>query len=66
MDKNKMLNEIESKLNVVNKGLFNPEDFSDEKVGEIEEIHGMVTGRSTITAIEQSAIIEELSKIRNS
>lgn len=66
MDKDKMLNEIEEKLNVVNKGMFKPEYFNDESIGEIEEIHSMVTGRPTITAIEQSAIIEELSKLRNS
>lgn len=66
MDKAKMLNDIEEKLNVVNKGMFKPEFFDDESVGEIEEIHNMVTGRSTISAIEQSAIIEELSKLSKS
>lgn len=66
MDKATMLNEIEEKLNVVNKGMFKPEFFEDENVGEIEEIHSMVTGRSSISAIEQSAIIEELSKLSNS
>ncbi|KKK34223.1 hypothetical protein WN59_08060 [Salinicoccus sediminis] len=66
MDKGTMLNDIEDKLNVVNKGMFKPEDFNDESLGEIEEIHSMVTGRTSISAIEQSAIIEELSKLRNS
>ncbi|WP_411842287.1 DUF1128 family protein [Salinicoccus sp. HZC-1] len=64
MDKSKMLEEIEDKLKVVNKGMFRPEDFDDANIEEIEEIHNMVKSRSTISAIEQSAIIEELSKLR--
>lgn len=66
MDKDKMLNEIEDKLKVVNKGMFRSEDFDDANIDEIEGIHNMVTSRSNISAIEQSAIIEELSKLRNS
>ncbi|MFC3418549.1 DUF1128 family protein [Salinicoccus hispanicus] len=64
MHKAEMLKEIEDALNVVNKGLFNPEDFDDSNIDEIRDIHGMVTSRSQVTANEQSAIIEELSKLR--
>ncbi|GAA3714037.1 MULTISPECIES: DUF1128 family protein [Salinicoccus] len=64
MDKEKMLKDIESSLNVVNKGVFNAEDFSDDNVEQLNEIHEMVTSRNQITAIEQTAIIEELSKLR--
>ncbi|MCG1010950.1 DUF1128 family protein [Salinicoccus sp. ID82-1] len=64
MQKAEMLKEIEEALNVVNKGLFNPDDFDDSKTEEIKDIHEMVTSRNQITAIEQSAIIEELSKLR--
>ncbi|CAM2810324.1 MULTISPECIES: DUF1128 family protein [Salinicoccus] len=64
MNKADMLKEIEESLNVVNKGLFNADDFDDGNTEEIREIHEMVTGRNQITAIEQSAIIEELSKLR--
>lgn len=64
MDKKKMLKDIESSLNVVNKGVFNAEDFSDDNIEQLNEIHEMVTSRNQITAIEQTAIIEELSKLR--
>lgn len=64
MQKAEMLKELEDALNVVNKGVFNPEDFDDSKTDQIGEIHEMVTSRSQVTAIEQSAIIEELSKLR--
>ncbi|GAB3059801.1 DUF1128 family protein [Salinicoccus sesuvii] len=64
MQKSEMLKELEEALNVVNKGVFNPEDFDDDNTEEIREIHKMVTSRREVTAIEQSAIIEELSKLR--
>ena len=37
MDKETMLKEIEVKLKVVNKGVLNAEDFSDDHNEEIEE-----------------------------
>ena len=64
MDKEQMLKEIEDKLNVVNKGLFQPDDFDESSMEEIEEIHQMVISRPQITANEQSAIIQEISKLR--
>ena len=64
MDKEQMLKEIEDKLNVVNKGLFQPDDFDESNMEEIEEIHQMVISRPKITANEQSAIIQEISKLR--
>lgn len=64
MDKGEMLNKIEERLNVVNKGLFDPEDYSDDYLEEITEFYKMVTARGEISARDQSAIIEELSKLR--
>lgn len=46
MNKADMLKEIEESLNVVNKGLFNADDFDDGNTEEIREIHEMVTGRN--------------------
>lgn len=64
MDKETMLKEIEAKLNVVNKGMLKPEAFSDAREEEIAEYHKMVTSRNEISPMEQTAILEELSKLR--
>ncbi len=64
MDKEQMLKEIEEKLKVVNKGLLKPEGFSDDHMADIEEYHKMVTSRNEISPMEQTAILEELSKLR--
>lgn len=64
MNKGEMLEAIEERLNVVNKGLFKPEDFHDDYLEEITEFYKMVTARGDISPREQSAIIEELSKLR--
>ncbi len=64
MDKEQILNEIIQKLNVVNKGVFNAEDYSDEKISELNDIKELLDSRRQISTSEQSAIIEELSKMR--
>lgn len=64
MDKEQILNEIIQKLNVVNKGVFKAEDYSDEKISELNDIKELLDSRSQISTSEQSAIIEELSKMR--
>ncbi|CEA03951.1 hypothetical protein BN1048_02266 [Jeotgalicoccus saudimassiliensis] len=64
MDKEQILNDIIKQLNVVNKGVFKAEDYSDEKISELNDIKVMLESRRQISAGEQSAIIEELSKMR--
>lgn len=64
MDKEEMLKDIEDKLKVVNKGLFQPDDFDDSNTEDIKDIHQMVVSRQQITANEQKAIIQEISKLR--
>ena len=64
MDKEQILNYIVKHLNVVNKGVFKADDYSDNKVEELNDIKNMLESRKQISAIEQSAIIEELSKLR--
>lgn len=64
MDKAEILNDIVLKLNVVNKGVFKPEDYSDEKISELNDIKEMLESRRQISTAEQSAIIDELSKMR--
>ncbi|MGO1923982.1 MAG: DUF1128 family protein [Jeotgalicoccus sp.] len=64
MDKEQILNDIIQKLNVVNKSVFKAEDYSDEKISELNDIKEMLESRKQISTSEQSAIIEELSKMR--
>ena len=64
MDKTQILEDIVLKLNVVNRGIFKPDDYSDEKVSELNDIKEMLESRGQISAAEQSAVIEELSKMR--
>lgn len=64
MDKETMLKEIEEKLKVVNKGMLNPEDFDDSRKEEIEDYHKMLKSRNDISAMEQTAVLNELSKLR--
>ena len=64
MDNEQILNDIVKHLNVVNKGVFKADDYSDNKVEELNDIKNMLESRKQISAIEQSAIIEELSKLR--
>ena len=64
MDKTQILEDIVQKLNVVNRGIFKPDDYSDEKVSELNDIKEMLESRGQISAAEQSAVIEELSKMR--
>lgn len=64
MDKATMLKEIEEKLKVVNKGILKPEDFDESHTEEIEDYHKMLTSRNDVSAMEQTAILDELSKLR--
>lgn len=64
MNKEEILNDIVNQLNVVNKGIFKAEDYSDDKVTELNDIKSMLESRKQISAAEQSAVIEELSKMR--
>mgnify|MGYP001940082010 FL=1 len=64
MNKEEILSDIVEHLNVVNKGIFKAEDYSDDKLTELNDIKKMLQSRKQISAAEQSAVIEELSKMR--
>lgn len=64
MNKEEILDDIVKHLKVVNKSVFRAEDYSDEKVSELNDIRDLLVSRKQISAQEQSAIIEELSKMR--
>lgn len=64
MNKEEILDDIVKHLNVVNKSVFKAEDYSDEKVSELNDIRDLLVSRKQISTQEQSAIIDELSKMR--
>lgn len=64
MEKEQILKEIVTHLKVVNKSIFKPEDYSDEKISELNDIKELLASRKQISLQEQSAIIDELSKMR--
>lgn len=64
MDKETMLKEIEQKLKIVNKGILKPEDFDDSQIEELEDYHRMLKARNDVSPMEQTAILDELSKMR--
>jgi len=64
LDKETILKEIEKKLKIVNKGILKPEDFDDSQKEELEDYHRMLSGRNDVSPMEQTAILDELSKMR--
>lgn len=64
MSKETLLKDLEDKLNVVNRGIFKAEAYPDSALEEIRSIHQLVTMRKNLTPSEQTALIEELSRLR--
>ncbi|AVP37678.1 DUF1128 domain-containing protein [Staphylococcus felis] len=61
-----MILEIRDRLNLVNKGLIDPENFSESNQEEIEDIYAFVMSKSNFTPSEMSGITEALGQIRKS
>ncbi|GEN55751.1 hypothetical protein GCM10012290_03370 [Halolactibacillus alkaliphilus] len=59
-----LLNTLKAKINVVNDGLFNPEDFNPDKVKELEELVNFIKMRSHLSLQENEAVIAELKTLR--
>ena len=64
MSKEQLLKDLENKLKVVNKGIFRAEAYPDSAEPEIKEIHAMVVRHDNLSPNEQTAVIEELSRLR--
>ena len=64
MSKETLLKDLEDKLNVVNRGIFKAEAYPDSALEEIRSIHQLVTIRQNLSPSEQTALIEELSRLR--
>ncbi|MFC3901257.1 DUF1128 family protein [Aliicoccus persicus] len=64
MSKEQFLKDLESKLNVVNRGIFKAEAYPDSAFEDIQSLHQMVSSRQNLSPNEKTAIIEELSRLR--
>jgi uncharacterized protein YfkK (UPF0435 family) len=59
-----MMDAISERLQVVNRGLFNAEDFDSNCVDDLQDIHHMIMKKQTFSISERDAILTELSKMR--
>lgn len=59
-----LLDTLQSKLNVVNDGLFNPEDFDPEKIDELQALVHFIQSRDHLSLQENEAVISELRALR--
>ncbi|EIA5726067.1 DUF1128 domain-containing protein [Staphylococcus pseudintermedius] len=59
-----MIIEIRNRLNLVNPGLIDPENYSENDREDIEDIHAFVTSKRDFTPREMTGITEALGDIR--
>ncbi|EIU0294597.1 DUF1128 domain-containing protein [Staphylococcus pseudintermedius] len=59
-----MIIEICNRLNLVNPGLIDPENYSENDREDIEDIHAFVTSKRDFTPREMTGITEALGDIR--
>ncbi|EPE9891197.1 DUF1128 family protein [Staphylococcus pseudintermedius] len=59
-----MIIEIRNRLKLVNPGLIDPENYSENDREDIEDIHAFVTSKRDFTPREMTGITEALGDIR--
>lgn len=59
-----MINELATKLQVVNRGLMDPEDYDMKHFEEIKDLFDMVQHKDQLSVSEIQAIVGELGKYR--
>ncbi|ULG71531.1 DUF1128 family protein [Macrococcus brunensis] len=64
MNKEAMLEDIMSKLKLINKGVINAEDIDDSKEEDLKELHTMVMKRDNVSPSEIAAITDALGQLR--
>jgi uncharacterized protein YfkK (UPF0435 family) len=63
---NQMVEEISQKLNMLNVGVIRVDDFNEEKMEEIADLHHMVMKKDSFSPSEMQAIAQELATLRKS
>ncbi|MBS4179220.1 DUF1128 domain-containing protein [Lederbergia citrea] len=61
-----MMNQIISKLRMVNIGAINPESVNSEMYEDLHDIYKLVMKKETFSPNEMQAIVEELGRLRKS
>lgn len=61
-----MITDIREQLNLVNRGLIDPANFSEAHYDEIKEIHEFVMSKNDFTPSEMNGITEVLGELRQS
>lgn len=59
-----LLKTLQSRLNVVNEGVFNPEDFDPDKIDDLAALVNFIEARSHLSLQENEAVITELKALR--
>ncbi|TDL98354.1 DUF1128 family protein [Macrococcus brunensis] len=59
-----MLEDIMSKLKLINKGVINAEDIDDSKEEDLKDLHTMVMKRDNVSPSEIAAITDALGQLR--
>lgn len=59
-----MIEEIKTKLRMVNVDAMKPEHFNASQYEDLKELYEMVASRDTITPNEMQAIAQELGSLR--
>ena len=59
-----MIEQITTKLKMVNVGALNPSHFNLDKYEDIRDIYEMVMKKNTFSPNEMQAIVEELGTLR--
>ncbi|MFC4735573.1 DUF1128 domain-containing protein [Bacillus daqingensis] len=61
----KMIDDIKTKLQIVNAGAMKSEFYAADQYEEIKEIHQMVMAKPSFSVNEMDAIVSELGAMRN-
>ncbi|MFC0524108.1 DUF1128 domain-containing protein [Pontibacillus salicampi] len=59
-----MINQLAEQLQVVNRGLMDPEDYDMDQYDNIKEVYDMVQMKGQLSVSEIQAVVGELGKFR--
>lgn len=60
-----MLEEIKDKLQLVNRGVLQPDAFSLDRYEELHDIYKLIVKKSHFSVLEMEGILDELKSLRN-
>lgn len=60
-----LLDELADRLNVVNRGLLDAEDYDINKYDDLKLMYDIIKKKGQLSTLETQAFVEELGSIRN-